>query len=701
MKEILKTLKNYKWQIIIVLILLFIQAYCNLALPSYTSNIVDIGIAQKGVENIVPEVIRKSEYETLYKLLNKEEKQILSKNYTYIEKNDKKYINEYKILKEEPVYILKKHNNIEELEEILLYPLFTLAGKNKLAEINKETIIELKETYNDNETLLKSMIASYILEEYEEIGLDLKKLEMTYIYKTGGIMIIIAVISLLVTGLTVYLSSKISAFFSRDLRKKLLTKIMNFESEEINEFSTASLITRCTNDVVQIQTLLTVFLRIIIYAPIIGIGAMTKVIGSSMGWVIGVAVFLILIMMTILFIVVVPKFKLFQDLLDKLNLVSREILSGLSVIRAFANERHEEKKFEKANEDLTKNGLFVNRAMAIMNPALTLIMYTISIIIVWVGADKINLGELQVGTMIAFITYTMQIITAFLMVSMVAIMLPRAMVSVKRISEIFNKKINIKDKTKTDDFDSKIKGQIIFENVYFKYPNSDEYILKNINFKAEKGTTTAFIGSTGSGKTTLINLIPRFFDVTSGQIKIDGQNIKNVKIKELRNKIGYVPQKSILFSGTIKTNINFGQKKQSDKKIEEAARISQSLEFINMEKEKFERPISEKGNNVSGGQRQRISIARAIANDPEIYIFDDSFSALDYKTDSMLRKELKKSSKDQTIIMVSSRIASIMNADQIIVLDEGEIVGIGTHEELLKTCKIYKEIKESQLGGEN
>lgn len=319
MKEILKTLKNYKWQIIIVLILLFIQAYCNLALPSYTSNIVDIGIAQKGVENIVPEVIRKSEYETLYKLLNKEEKQILSKNYTYIEKNDKKYINEYKILKEEPVYILKKHNNIEELEEILLYPLFTLAGKNKLAEINKETIIELKETYNDNETLLKSMIASYILEEYEEIGLDLKKLEMTYIYKTGGIMIIIAVISLLVTGLTVYLSSKISAFFSRDLRKKLLTKIMNFESEEINEFSTASLITRCTNDVVQIQTLLTVFLRIIIYAPIIGIGAMTKVIGSSMGWVIGVAVFLILIMMTILFIVVVPKFKLFQDLLDKLG----------------------------------------------------------------------------------------------------------------------------------------------------------------------------------------------------------------------------------------------------------------------------------------------------------------------------------------------------------------------------------------------
>ena len=701
MKEILKTLKNYKWQIIIVLILLFIQAYCNLALPSYTSNIVDIGIAQKGVENIVPEVIRKSEYETLYKLLNKEEKQILSKNYTYIEKNDKKYINEYKILKEEPVYILKKQNNIEELEEILLYPLFTLASKNKLEEINKETIIELKETYNDNETLLKSMIASYILEEYEEIGLDLKKLEMTYIYKTGGIMIIIAVISLLVTGLTVYLSSKISAFFSRDLRKKLLTKIMNFESEEINEFSTASLITRCTNDVVQIQTLLTVFLRIIIYAPIIGIGAMTKVIGSSMGWVIGVAVFLILIMMTILFIVVVPKFKLFQDLLDKLNLVSREILSGLSVIRAFANERHEEKKFEKANEDLTKNGLFVNRAMAIMNPALTLIMYTISIIIVWVGADKINLGELQVGTMIAFITYTMQIITAFLMVSMVAIMLPRAMVSVKRISEIFNKKINIKDKTKTDDFDSKIKGQIIFENVYFKYPNSDEYILKNINFKAEKGTTTAFIGSTGSGKTTLINLIPRFFDVTSGQIKIDGQNIKNVKIKELRNKIGYVPQKSILFSGTIKTNINFGQKKQSDKKIEEAARISQSLEFINMEKEKFERPISEKGNNVSGGQRQRISIARAIANDPEIYIFDDSFSALDYKTDSMLRKELKKSSKDQTIIMVSSRIASIMNADQIIVLDEGEIVGIGTHEELLKTCEIYKEIKESQLGGEN
>lgn len=699
MKDIIKTLNKYKWKILLVLILLIIQAYCNLSLPSYTSNIINIGISQSGIEDTVPKVMNTKHYDKIYNLLNKEEQEILKKSYKYISKNDQEYIKKYSIIEKEGLFELKKitKEEKEELKKVLLFPLFII---NSDLESNKELLNEFKRNYKDNETFIESAVIENIKEIYITCGIDIDSLEMKYIYKTGGVMLLITLISLIVTIFSVYYSSKIAAYFARDLRLKLVKKVMSFEQEEINDFNVSSLITRCTNDIVQIQALVTVFLRIIVFAPIMGIGASIKVAGSSMAWVIILAVIIILSLMLVLFIVVVPKFKIFQDLLDKLNLVSRETLSGIQVIRAFANESYEEERFEKANDKLTKNGLFVSRAMAIMSPTLTFLMNSVSILIVWVGASIVDVGLMQVGDLIAFITYTMQIITAFLMVSMVAIMLPRAIVSVKRVSEIFNRNVKIKDKSNPIMLDKKIVEEVEFKDVYFRYPNSTEDVLRNINFKMLKGTTTAVIGSTGSGKSTLINLIPRFFDVTSGKILVNGINIKDIKIKDLRNKIGYVPQKSGLFSGTIESNISFGQEHKDKELIKEAAKISQSLEFINNLEAKYDEHLSERGSNLSGGQKQRLSIARAIAASPEIFIFDDSMSALDYKTDALLRQELKTITKDKIVLIVAQRISSVMHADQIIVLNDGEIVGIGNHEYLLKTCEVYKEIKISQLGDE-
>lgn len=700
MKEIFKTLNKFKWKIILVLILLVIQAYCNLSLPSYTSDIINIGIGQSGIDSVVPKVMTTKDYDLIFDLLTKEEQELFDKSYKYISIENKDYIEKYPILKKEGIFILKEINEdtLNKLEEILIFP---LSLTNSDLEVNINNLNEIKNNYKNNETFIESIGIEKIKNIYIECGIDIEALSLNYIYKTGGLMLFVTFISLIITVGSVYYSSKIASYFARDLRLKLVNKVMSFEQEEIKEFNISSLITRCTNDIVQIQILITVFLRIIIFAPIIGVGASLKVRGSTMAWVIILAVSLILSLMLILFVVVVPKFKKFQDLLDKLNLVSRESLSGIAVIRAFANEKEEEKKFDKANMDLTKNGLFVTRAMAIMSPTITFLMNSVSILIVWVGASKIDTGILEVGDLIAFISYAMQIITAFLMVSMVAVMLPRALVSVKRISLVFNKDIKVKDKINTEKFNSKNINEIEFKDVYFRYPGSTEDVLRNINFKAEKGTITAFIGSTGSGKSTLVNLIPRFFDVTSGKILIDGKNIKDVKITDLREKIGYVPQKGQLFSGTVESNIAFGQKKKDKSLIEEAARISQSTEFINNFENKYEEHISENGTNVSGGQRQRLSIARALAVSPEIYIFDDSSSALDYKTDSILRRELKKITKEKIVFIVAQRISSVMHADKIIVLNEGEIVGVGTHEELLKTCEVYKEIKISQLGGDN
>lgn len=681
MKEILKTIGKYKLQILCILILLFAQAYTELELPSYTSKIVDTGIQSGGIESIVPEVLSEKDYNLITNMLDNKEKNILEDSYDLIS-------GKYKLIKEN-----------KELESILLYPISIVANIDKFNGVpTKEVVNSLKEQYEGNESFIEQSDINYIKNTYKELGIDVEEKQMNYIYSTGGKMLIVALISMGATILSVYLSSKLSAFIGKDLRNKVMKKIMTFETEELNKFSTSSLITRCTNDIVQIQTLIMMLFRIIIFAPIMGIGAITKVSGSPISWVVIVSVCAVLLLMLVLFLVVVPKFKKMQDLLDRMNLVFKEILEGIPVIRAFANEKYEEKRFEKANDDITKNGLFIHKAMAIMEPTLTLMMNSVSILIVWVSANKIDMGTMQVGSMIAFITYTMQIIMSFLMVSMVLIMLPRATISLRRVSEVLNTESKIKDKEKTLKLGEK--NEVEFRDVYFRYPDATEDVLRNINFKATEGTTTAFIGSTGSGKSTLINLIPRFYDVTSGEILVNGRNIKDVKLKDLRELIGYVPQKGNLFSGTILSNITFGLNKPDREKALASAKISQALEFINEDKDGLDREISQGGTNVSGGQRQRLSIARAICKDPKIYVFDDSFSALDYKTDAELRKELNKITKDKIVFVVAQRISSVMHADNIIVLDNGEIVGMGTHEELLKSCPIYKEIKISQLGGE-
>lgn len=681
MKEILKTIVKYKLQILCILILLFAQAYTELELPSYTSKIVDTGIQSGGIESIVPEVLSEKDYNLITNMLDNKEKNILEDSYDLID-------GKYKLIKEN-----------KDLESILLYPISIVANIDKFNGVpTKEMVNSLKEQYEGNESFIEQSDVNYIKNTYKELGINVEEKQMNYIYSTGGKMLIVALISMGATILSVYLSSKLSAFIGKDLRNKVMKKIMTFETEELNKFSTSSLITRCTNDIVQIQTLIMMLFRIIIFAPIMGIGAITKVSGSPISWVVIVSVCAVLLLMLVLFLVVVPKFKKMQDLLDRMNLVFKEILEGIPVIRAFANEKYEEKRFEKANDDITKNGLFIHKAMAIMEPTLTLMMNSVSILIVWVSANKIDMGTMQVGSMIAFITYTMQIIMSFLMVSMVLIMLPRATISLKRVSEVLNTESKIKDKEKTLKLGEK--NEVEFRDVYFRYPDATEDVLRNINFKATEGTTTAFIGSTGSGKSTLINLIPRFYDVTSGEILVNGRNIKDVKLKDLRELIGYVPQKGNLFSGTILSNITFGLNKPDREKALASAKISLALEFINEDKDGLDREISQGGTNVSGGQRQRLSIARAICKNPKIYVFDDSFSALDYKTDAELRKELNKITKDKIVFVVAQRISSVMHADNIIVLDNGEIVGMGTHEELLKSCPIYKEIKISQLGGE-
>ena len=532
---------------------------------------------------------------------------------------------------------------------------------------------------------------------YNEIGMDMDKYQISYIMNKGLIMLGIAGAGMVIAIIVGFLVAKLAAKIGYVLREKVVRKIMSFSSKEFKEFGASSLITRSTNDIEQIKMFFIMLLRIVVFAPIMGIGAFIKVSDNPLNWIIGIALIVIFVLIGILFGFAMPKFKSMQKLIDKMNLVSREIITGMPVIRTFGTEKHEEERFDKANIKLTKTNLFVNRLMGIMMPSMMLVMNIISILIVWYGAKQIDIGSLQVGTLLAFISYTMQIIMSFLMISLVSVMMPRALVSLKRIREILKKEVSIVEPENPVAFKEEAKGTIEFKDVSFKYPDADEAMLKNISFKATPGTTTAFIGSTGSGKSTLINLIPRFFDATSGEIYVDGINIKDASVMELRNRIGYVPQKGMLFSGTIKSNLMFGNDNLTEEDMIKVAKVSQSLEFIDAKKDKFESEISQGGTNVSGGQKQRLSIARAIAKNPEIYIFDDSFSALDFKTDAALRKALFKHAKDATILIVAQRISTIMNADNIIVLNAGEIVGSGSHKELLKTCKIYKEIALSQL----
>lgn len=714
--------------VIIVIAFLVIQALCDLELPSYTSDIINNGIQGGGIDSSVPEVLTEDLYYAIEKISDYDPGIIASYDLIVRENLSRqdydKFSQKYPILKEQNIYLL---NNLTEeekdlLEKRLVKPLIiastfyynsdAIMSKMNLSTdnnalnwlmhlSNEEYNAMLEEFSKTTDNLDESMLSSYGIESvkniYKQVGIDMDRHQINYIISKGAVMLGIALLGMLVAILTGFFISRLAATISYTLRKKVVSKIMNFSTAEFKEFGASSLITRSTNDIEQIKMFFIMLLRIVIFAPIMGIGAFMKVYDNPLNWLIGLALIAILVLISLLLILAMPKFQSMQKLIDKINLVSREIITGMPVIRTFSTEKYEEERFDKANKNLTKTNLFVNRLMGIMMPTMTLIMNFISIAIVWYGAKQIDLGTLQVGTLLAFITYTMQIIMAFLMISMVSVMMPRALVSLKRIKEILKKDISIKEVENPKEFIESKKGIVEFKDVSFKYPDADEALLKNISFKATPGTTTAFIGSAGSGKSTLINLIPRFFDVTKGAIYVDGIDIKEAKIKDLRERIGYVPQKGLLFSGTISSNLKLGNENLTAEELKTAAKVSQSLEFIEAKEGKFESEIAQGGTNVSGGQKQRLSIARAIAKNPEIYIFDDSFSALDFKTDAMLRKELSKHAKNATVLIVAQRISTIMNADNIIVLNEGEIVGAGTHKELLKNCEIYKEIALSQL----
>lgn len=739
MFKLIKYLKKSVVPIIVIIGLLIVQAICDLSLPDYTSKIVNVGIQQGGVESAVPTIIRKSTLDKITLFMNDNDKDMLLKNYEVL---DEKEVNEefasYNNLKQDPLYKLKnitKEEN-EELENIVGKPILIVAGMEKddkatlgmknqilnnsqipnsdnlsifelLTMMPKEqldTIVnEINNKFKDMpDSIISQSATSYIKDEYTKIGIDMEKTQTRYILSSGGKMLLIALISMIATVLVGLLAARIAASLGRDLRGKVFRKVLSFSNAELEKFSTASLITRSTNDIQQIQMLMVMLLRIVFYAPILGIGGFIKVLNTntSMAWIIGVAVLSILSLVTILFGIVMPKFKMVQKLIDKVNLVTREILTGITVIRAFSTQKHEEKRFDKANKDLTKTNLFVNRVMSCMMPAMMFIMNAITVLIVWKGANSIDSGAMQVGDMMAFIQYTMQIIMSFLMISMISIMLPRAAVSASRIDEVLTTELTINDPKVNEEPKENMKGVLEFKNVSFKYPDAEENILSDISFISKPGETTAFIGSTGSGKSTLINLIPRFFDVSQGEILVDGINIKNISQHDLREKIGYVPQKGVLFSGDINSNLKYGKEDATEEEILKAAEIAQATEFIKSKPEGFETPISQGGTNVSGGQKQRLSIARAIVRNPEIYIFDDSFSALDFKTDATLRKALKSETKNSTVLIVAQRISTILNADQIIVLDEGKIVGVGTHKELINKCEVYKQIASSQLSKE-
>ena len=716
--------------IIVVIGLLAIQALCDLELPSYTSDIINNGIQQGGIDRGLPEALTVDMFDAIVKISD-EDPAIMASYDLYVTENLSKteleeLTNKYPLIEDENLYLLKdlseEEKNIveEKIKEPLIIATMLYSNNESLKNmLNLEipegkTLLDIVLMMDDNtfdmitssisnslkemdESILDQYAVSSVSVIYKSIGMDMDNYQMNYIISKGAIMLAIAAIGMIIAIIVGYLIAKLASKLGYILRTKVVRKIMSFSSAEFKEFGASSLITRSTNDIEQIKMFFIMLFRIVVFAPIMGIGAFIKVSDNPLNWLIGLALIIVFILIGILFGLAMPKFKGMQKLIDKMNLVSREIITGMPVIRTFGTEKYEEERFDKANIKLTKTNLFVNRLMGVMMPSMMLVMNIISILIVWYGAKQIDFGNLQVGTLLAFISYTMQIIMSFLMISLVSVMMPRALVSLKRIKEILKKEISVTEPLNPIKFIEKEKGVVEFKNVSFKYPDADEAMLKNISFKATPGTTTAFIGSTGSGKSTLINLIPRFFDATSGEIYVDGINIKDASIIELRNRIGYVPQKGMLFSGTIKSNLMLGNDNLTEEQMNTAAKVSQSLEFINSKKDKFDSEISQGGSNVSGGQKQRLSIARAIAKNPEIYIFDDSFSALDFKTDAALRKALFKHAKDATILIVAQRISTIMNADNIIVLNEGEIVGSGTHKELLKTCKIYKEIALSQL----
>ena len=736
MKNLFKYVAEHWKSLLAIIAILFIQAYCDLSLPAYTSDIVNVGIQQGGIEDQVPEAIAAQEMEKLLLFVSQEDQETVLDAY---DTDDSTYGTEAYVLKESVAVDETKLNG---LGDILASPMMLTAGFESGSDMTAQIEEELKSQFKAQsgsampegfdidsmmtfdimkmmpeeqravlieemgqqmkklpDTILEQAAVSYVKTAYEDLGMDMDELQFQYLFTTGAKMTGLAFLGMAASILVGFLASRVGAATGRDLRGKVFHKVVGFSNNEFDHFSTASLITRSTNDIQQIQLIIVMLLRIVLYAPILAIGGIFQVFQTnvSMSWIIALAVVLIALVILVLFLVAMPKFKILQTLVDKVNLVMREILTGLSVIRAFSTEKHEEERFDEANRTLTKTNLFVNRAMTFMMPVMMLIMNGVSVLIVWTGAHGIDEGQMQVGDMMAFIQYTMQIIMGFLMLCMLSIMLPRAAVAADRVEEVLGSQTVIHDPKEAKSFSGRGKGMLVFDHVSFKYPGADENVLHDITFTARPGETTAIIGSTGSGKSTLVNLIPRFYDVSKGSITLDGVDIREVTQHELREKLGYVPQKGLLFSGDIRSNILFGNPDGSEEEMVDAAKIAQASEFIDSKPDGYASHISQGGTNVSGGQKQRLSIARAIAKHPEVFIFDDSFSALDFKTDATLRKALKKRTKDSTVLIVAQRISTILNAEQIIVLDDGKIAGIGTHRELLKNCEVYRQIAASQL----
>ena len=730
MRKLFQFLKPYAPRVLLILCVLVVQAYCDLSLPTYTSNIVNVGIQQSGIDEEIPENISEEEMNRLLLFVSEDDRQDIQDAY---EKSSESfdYDGEVLTLKDS---VKSDNEKLDALTEEMKLPMMLTAGFENGSDTTKQMEVQLKEQMSQvpgiekmsvfdifgmmddtqraaivdkiteqmdkmPDSILDQAAISYVKSTYEQIGLDTGHMSTVYILKTGAKMLGLAALGMAASILACLMASRVGAEVGRGLRRDTFRKVIGFSNAEFDKFSTASLITRSTNDIQQIQLLTVMILRMVLYAPIMAIGGILKVSKTNvdMFWIIGMAVLLIVMVVAVLFIVVMPKFKIVQNMVDKLNLVSREILTGLPVIRAFHTEKHEEERFDKANKDLTKLNLFVNRAMTFMMPTMMLVMNGITVLIVWVGGHSINDGAMQVGDMMAFIQYAMQIIMSFLMICMISVMLPRAAVSAERVDEVLKSETKIHDPKEPKTLPKNGKGEVAFEHVSFHYPGAEEDVLHDITFTAKPGETTAFIGSTGCGKSTLVNLIPRFYDVTAGKITIDGQDVRDLTQHELRDKLGYVPQKGVLFSGNIASNIMFGNPAGSEQEMTEAAQIAQAVEFIDTKPERYKSPISQGGANVSGGQKQRLSIARAIAKHPDVYIFDDSFSALDYKTDTVLRSALKEKTTDSVVLIVAQRISTILHAEQIIVLDDGKIVGKGTHEELLKTCDAYYQIAASQL----
>ena len=756
MKNLFKYAASYWKAMIAIVLILVVQAYCDLSLPAYTSDIVNVGIQQGGIEDEVPRQIATEEMEKLLLFVSEDDQQTVMDAYT---EDNTSYKKEAYVLKDS---VAEEENTLENLKDILQIPMMMTSGIESGSDTTKQMEDKLKEQMSQGmaqsmpqgadqtmpegmpqgesqaesqvvslddmsmfdllkmlpaeqratmvekieeqmsempDTILDQASVSFCRSAYKDLGMDMDQTQIHYLLKTGGQMAALALLGMAASIMVAFLASRVGASAGRDLRSGVFHKVVGFSNNEFNHFSTASLITRSTNDIQQIQMLIVMLLRMVLYAPILAIGGVLQVMKTnvSMSWIIGLAVIIIAFVVLVLFLVVMPKFKVLQNLVDKLNLVTREILTGLPVIRAFSTEKHEEERFDDANRTLTKTNLFVNRAMTFMMPVMMLVMNGVSVLIVWTGAHGISDGQMQVGDMMAFIQYTMQIIMGFLMLCMISIMLPRAAVAADRVEEVLKSETMIHDPKQEKHFPEDGKGVLTFDHVSFRYPGADEDVLEDITFTAKPGETTAIIGSTGSGKSTLVNLIPRFYDVTSGDITLDGVDIREVKQHELREKLGYVPQKGVLFSGDIASNIMFGNSHGSDDEMIEAAEIAQATEFIDTKPEKYKSPISQGGSNVSGGQKQRLSIARAIAKHPQVFIFDDSFSALDYKTDVTLRRALAEKTSGSTVLIVAQRISTILHAEQIIVLDEGKVAGKGTHAELLKNCPVYREIAESQL----